>query len=499
MRLQRSPRCVQRAASVGIVLLVLFPASAHAAGFYTGDVGARAVGRGGAFVAAPDSVLAAHYNPAGLSQLRGLHVLVDASLVDFDATFDRTCPCADPALDEAATYDAALEATFAEAGTQRSRTPLVIPFIGAAYGFEPLDLTVAATLHAPNSGRHQWGDPPTTRTPGYVPQAPYFTGRYAAHTVKNVELNGALSVALQPIPRLRVGASLIVFLAQSEQTQTLWANVKGFPNGPEDPRFDVPIVFTLSPSLFLNWAVGASYEPIDGLFVGASFRAKRKIRGDGTLEAELPRFFRDSATNEPILGAAIRGKDAKIALDIAPIARGGVEYRMPGLFRAEAALVWEGWSAHESIVLTPEDIVIDLMGSSTPIPEIPIDRRWRDTVSVRVGGELEALQPHVGLRAGYYFETSSVDDQRLSLSRIDRPKHGFSIGASKSLFGFTVDVALTYVHFTPVTITNSQVPIVAPFPEEEDGIGSKELVSTIGNGTVESHFLIGSLAVGYTF
>ncbi len=479
--------------------LTLTPAPALAAGFYTGDVGARGVGRGGAFVAAPDSVLAAHYNPAGLSQLKGLNLLLDASLVDFDATFDRRCPCADPALADAATYDAALQATFAEAGPQRSRTPLVIPFIGAAYGFEPLDLTIAATIHAPNSGRHQWGDPPSPRTPGYVPNAPDLTGRYSAHIVKNVEVNAALSVALQPLPRLRVGASLIVFYAESEQTQTLWANLADFPDGPEDPRFDVPIAFTLAPSLFLNWSVGASYEPIDGLFIGASFRAKRKVRGDGTLEADLPRFLRDPDTNEPIFGAAIRGEDAKVALDIAPIARGGIEYRLPGVFRAEAAVVWEGWSAHQDIVLTPQDIVIDLMGASTPIPEITIDRRWRDTISVRLGGEVEVLEPHVRLRGGYYFETSSIEDDRLSIARIDRPKHGFSLGASKSLFGFTVDVAVTYVHLASVEITESQVPIVAPFAEEEGGIGSRELVSTVGNGAIDSHFLIGSLGVGYRF
>ncbi len=476
------------------LVFALTPSSAVAAGFYTGDVGTRGVGRGGAFVAAPDSVLAAHYNPAGLSQLRGLHLLVDASFVDFDATLNRRCPCADPSLELAATYDAALAADFTP---QTSRTPLLIPFIGAAYGFDFLDLTVAATVHGPNSGRHQWGDPPSTRRPNYVNEATDFAGRYSAHTVKNVEVNTALTVALQPLPRLRVGASLIVFLAQSEQTQTLWANLADFPDGPEDPRFDVPIRFTLAPSLFLNWAVGASYEPIDGLFIGASFRAERRVRGDGTLQADLPRFLRDPDTNAPLLGAAIRGQDATVALDIAPIARGGIEYRMPGVFRAEAAVVWEGWSAHESIILTPQDIVIDLMGSSTPIPEITIDRQWVDTVSVRLGGELDVLQPHLQLRAGYYFETSAVEERRLTIARIDRPKHGFSLGASKSLYGFDVDVAFTYVYLAPSDVSDSEVPIVAPFPEEEDGIGDREFVSTISNGSITSRFLIGSVAVGY--
>lgn len=477
-------------------LLLLVPSPALAAGFYTGDVGARGLARGGAFVAAPDSVLAAHYNPAGLSLLRGFHSLVDVSLVDFSSSFDRRCPCADPNLERAAEFDAALEAGFVDAGAATSRTPLVIPFLGLAYGFEPLDLTVALSVHAPTSGRHDWGAPPPTSGRGYVNAATDFPGRYAAHEVKNVELNSALSVALQPLPGLRIGGSFIVFLTQSEQTQTLWANLPDFPTGPEDPRFDVPITFSLSPSYFLNWAVGASYEIVDGLSIGSSFRAQRHLRGDGKLQADLPRFLRDPDTNEPLFGAAINGEDTELELDIAPIFRAGIEYRMPGLFRAEAAVVWEGWSAHENILLRPKDVAIDLMGQRIDIPEIVIDRRWKDTVSLRFGGEIEALEPHVGLRAGYFYESSAIDDERLSLSRIDRPKHGLSVGASKSFAGLTIELAVSYIFFTTAEIDDSAVPVVAPFPVE-GGLGSTELVSTVGNGTLASRFLIAALSVGY--
>lgn len=52
--------------------------------------GAEALGRGGAFVAKADSPLALEYNVAGLAQLRGTQVLLDASLFLPEARL-RTC------------------------------------------------------------------------------------------------------------------------------------------------------------------------------------------------------------------------------------------------------------------------------------------------------------------------------------------------------------------------------------------------------------------------
>lgn len=476
-------------------LIVLLPSVANAAGFYTADVGARAMARGGAFVAAPDSVLAAHYNPAGLALLgEGLHAHVDLSFVDFDATFERRCPCADPDHPNAATFDQDLDSTLSAAGTQSSRTPLLIPFLGFAYGFAPLDLTIALTVHAPTSGRHDWGAPPSSLERSYESSADGFAGRYSAHAVKNVELNGALSVALSPLPRLRVGASALVFMASSEQGQTIWSNFDSIPLAPEETRFDVPILFSLQPSFFFNWAVGASYEVVDGLTIGSSFRGRRSLRGSGKIQAELPRFLRDPATNEALFGARITGEDADVELDMAPIWRTGVQYRMPGLFRAEAAVVFEGWSAHQEIVLKPKDVVIDVMGTTTELPTITIDRRWNDAWSFRFGGELELLEPHVRLIGGYFYETSAIPDERLSIARIDRPKHGISVGAARSFFGVNVQVGVAFVHLVEADIDDSSVSIVAPFPAP---VGSDELVTTVGNGRIQSNFLIASLSLGY--
>src|SRR5881398_2848540 len=55
------------------IVLVSAPVLADG-GYYTGALGARAAGRGGAFVARADDVTAISVNPAGLANLRGTRI-----------------------------------------------------------------------------------------------------------------------------------------------------------------------------------------------------------------------------------------------------------------------------------------------------------------------------------------------------------------------------------------------------------------------------------------
>jgi long-subunit fatty acid transport protein len=46
-------------------------ADADASAYYFADVGVRAFGRGGAFIAGADDINAQYYNPAALSRIKG--------------------------------------------------------------------------------------------------------------------------------------------------------------------------------------------------------------------------------------------------------------------------------------------------------------------------------------------------------------------------------------------------------------------------------------------
>ena len=484
---------MRRGAVLAAAVAFASAAPAWGAGFYITDIGTRGMARAGAFVAAPDSLLAIHYNPAGLSLLSGFHVEASVSIVDFVARFQRSCPCTPDGTEGAAAFDAQLSSEFAgnEAHTE---TPIAIPFVGFGYGFEWLDTTVALAAYGPNSGRHDWGALPATSSPTYEAAARAAPQRYRALDVDNLEANLALGLAFSPVKGLRIGASAYAYATASDQGLTLWTNFDSFPDRPEDPRFDVPVQFQLQTTWAFNWGVGVSWEPIEGLSVGSSFRAQRKIRGQGKLQAQLPRFLIDPATGQPLLGAQVNGDDVVISLRVAPIWRGGVQYRLPGWFRAEAALVWEGWSTHDKITIEPQGVSFDLQGDRFEIPVLALDRQWRDTWAVRVGGELDRFLPHVGVRAGYFYETSAVPDARVDAARIDRPKHGVALGLATTVYGITVEVSGMYVKLLSHESSTSQIVQTRIFTPPT---GSDRYLTTVGNGATRGQYFIGSLSLSF--
>lgn len=450
---------------------------ALAGGFYAADVGARGMARGGAFVAAPDDVIAMHYNPAGLSLLKGFHLQADVQLVDYSMTFARTCPCTPEGVNPE--RDAELEAIFAE-NPAKTDTLLAIPFLGLAYGLDFLDLTLAVGIWGPTSGRHDYGDLPEATAPSFPTRALDQPNRYSGITMNTLEANIAFALALSPFEGFRLGATAILFQNGNDQTLHLWANILG---EAEDPNYDVPIVFSFKENTALNWQVGASYDIpyVPGrLSLGAAFRGKRDIRTGGTIDVTLP--------TELEAAASVTGDKVTVELSTAPIFRGGIQYMIEKLFRAEVAFVWEGWSAHDDIVIRPQNIEFEITipePTTVALDQIVASRRWKDTWSIRAGGEINLLEPYLGIRAGYFYEPSAIPVTRLDPSRVDLDKHGVGIGLSTTWFGATVELSGMYIALKSTEITNSEVKLISPLPT-----GDPDKVTTIGNGKYSGQYFI---------
>ena len=167
----------------------------------------------------------------------------------------------------------------------------------------------------------------------------------------------------------------------------------------------------------------------------------------------------------------------------------------------EAAVVWEGWSVHDQIAVRPQgvQVVVPIAPEPIVVPEIILPRDWDDTWSIRIGGEIHLFQP-VDLRWGYYYETSAVPANTVAASRIDRPKHGVSLGAAYTWRGITLELAANYVHLLPISIDNSDIRVTGVFPTEPDemgnaAVGSDRNLSVVGNGDISGHYLIGAVSL----
>lgn len=479
---------MRRSACLLALPVLLASPSATAAGFYLTDIGTRGMARAGAFVAAPDSLLAIHYNPAGLALLHGPLAEASLTLVNMDVTFERSCPCTAPSNANAATFDELLESEFKPTVTN---SVLAIPFLGVGYGFPFLDLTIAAALWGPNSGRHNFGALPRADSPRFEEASLGQAGRYSGLHMKNVEANFGVGAAFAPIEGLRLGATVMGFRVSNDQTVNLWVNHELLFDSqnprPEDPALDAPVIFRFTEPLLLNWQVGASYEVLPGLSIGSSFRGKRSVRADGTIDIQLPRKVSEGDT--PLV--TVEGNEVEAELNTAPLWRTGVEYAVPGVFRTEAAVVFEGWSTHSHVVLRPKDIVFRILGNAQPLPRIAVPREWRDTWSLRLGGELSTLEPLLGVIGGYFYEPSAIPPDRLDAARIDLDKHGVSLGVRTTFYGFTLEVSGMFIALRSIEVTDSKQQITAPLE------GTDDFRTAVGNGRYGGHYFIGSASLSF--
>lgn len=480
------------------LLTLLGPGSAWASGYYVSDIGARGVARGGAFVAAPNSLLALSYNPAGLSLLRGAHAQVDLVLVNFGMEFQRSCPCLiDPTVSFARENETRLTNELAGNVATDDTGLIPIPFVGIGYGFDWQSLTVAFGVFGPTSPKDiRFGalDFETTRN---------LSTRYSITEVSLFEAYYALGTALEVLPGLRLGGSVMAYSFATRQGTHLYANT-AFADpetAAENTAWDIPISLDFSRAFALNFNVGLSYSPtfLPGLSIGASVLGKRSVRADGTATITIPDGFGGPLADT--IQVDVQGDAVQLEVDLPPIWRAGIQYSLPAIFSAEFAIAHEAWKIHDQIVVRPQNISVGIVGPTGELPAqalAPITqvRNFQSTTAFRFGGELHLLEPYLGVAAGYYFEPSTVPDSHLDPSTPDWDKHAVSFGLNTTWMGLRLDVSVQHIFMATRTITNTQRVMVGPL---EGGVATNDYLTRVGNGTYEGSYTLVGASLGASF
>lgn len=457
-----------------LALAVSSPATAGAGGYYIGDIGTRGNARGGAYVARADSLVGIHYNPAGLSLIKGLHLQTDMTFVGFDYEFDRDCPCLGDAE-----VDKRLKEGF-DGRTSANQGPVqYIPFLSLGYGFDFLDLTIAAAVYGPHSPRSwsfgKFGELSTGRQPQ----------RYSSISAELFELYYALAVALSPIDGLRIGGSVILYSFATKQQLNLWANTSAAqPGSVESTDFDVGAEFDVSQPLGLSWSLGAAYDILDYLTIGVSVTGKRSVRATGAARIVPSPNFGVRLDVE----SADEANNLSIEVNLPPIFRGGLEFHLEDILRVEAAVVVEAWEIYKSAVIRGQnlDIVTDVGSQGLGTIELPFN--FKTTYSLRLGGEVNLFEPWLGLRAGYFYEPSAIPTEFKDVSTPDLDKHGMSLGLATTWWGITLSLTGQYILFDSLTVTTSERELTAPLQD-----GPTEFNTVVGNGTYRaSAFFVGA-------
>jgi long-chain fatty acid transport protein len=414
---------------------LLTSASAHAAIDYVTDLEAVAQGQAGAFVAAPYTLSAVWYNPAGLANLHGLELELEAGLINSPLSYT---PAAD---DYADSYP-----------TVTNRRPLLpAGLAGASYDFGLRDLTCAFVAYVPQSNSYHFDPdgPQRFQSVGGSYVLAHFHGAVAYRLADTVALGFA------------IGPSYF----SAKQESTLSAAPFG---NPEASGFSIPTTVDVEKAATLTGSWGISVTPNRSLAIGASFMPGFTIVADGHATLSLPPTVAALAT--------VQGDAVTARVPFPTVARLGVRYKPRRDLAVEIAGVYEGWSRTQELLITP-DITVNapLLGyKNQPLSPIHLVKKYRDVGSVRLGAEYQ-LREALTVRAGVFYETNGLSPGYFDLSAADGDKLGLTGGASLHFWKMSVDLSYGHIFVGDADISDSKLMV--------NDVVKSPVTRVIGNGT----------------
>jgi long-chain fatty acid transport protein len=466
--------------------------NAHAGGMEYPDLGTVAIGRGTAFVARADNPSAFYYNPAGLAKQKRGHVLVGANLVNLNVRYLRDGSGGLVTLGE---YDwGTLEVdnpdtdwsdgpTAGKPFTEVSQTGLgPAPMIVASWGGigKAEDLAISVGVIPPSSfGGHE-----------YDPDGPQ---RYNLVKTDNMILYPGVGLAYAVNRYFQIGA---VFLSGIGLVDIARASrplpQPGLPHHNEDRRTDAAFQVTAKDFFMPTGIVGVLSNPADWIEVGVSVRLPVRMEAAGKYAYGAPEAHPDYAlVDDP--------NSLLLKQTLPTILRVGGRY-IHEWFDVEVDLVYENWKTLDYVELE-SDAALDKGDGSAPtqLPDVQIPRKYRDTVSVRLGGDVNAIPDKLAVRAGGFYQTSAYPENYETFS-LDFP-YGEQVGAGAGLSWHVIEhlslnVGYSHIFQRDVLVTQGIVQQTGLPYEPGDG-NQYNVGNTVNNGTYQvSINLVGLSAEG---
>lgn len=397
-----------------------FGADAQAGGVEVGDVGARALGRGTAYTVGVSDPTAVHYNPAALARMRGTTVLYNHGLYFHRTSFQRA-PLGQGLPDPAAAWGADAGTEFALSRDRERLFPLgLFAAVTSDFGLENWGFGLG--VHGPSGvGKRDYA--------GYGPQSfqltelEVFVAYYtlaAAWKFKNIFGIGA---SVQYVDLIRLKYGLVV---DAELSETL------NPIPQEAGSTQVINVLDLKDRTGATAQIGLWYRPHRRIELGASSRIIPVfLRPRGGVGVDKPELVADELTVE-------------MPLTLPAIVRAGVRYihdtGTREVFDIELDAVWENWSTIENY-----DLEFDGVVNGQELTDLRIPKNWKDTGSIRLGGDYHVLPRYLTVRTGGFFETAAVRDNYSHLDFPSFTRGGLGAGITGGYRGVYLTVGYMHV------------------------------------------------------
>jgi len=479
--------CISRLGACAVFVMFLCVArapSAHAGGLEYNGAGTESAGRGGAFAARADTPMALQLNPAMLSDLPGIQIMVDVNVGLFDACFARAGTYQDgggPPPAHVPSYPpsglGAYDPTLARfpAGWENTPFPRVCnetPFspgtsIVASWQITP-DVGIGIGLLTPYAaGATRYGT-----DAGYTDAAMGLPspGRYVLVSQNLLNVFPSVGLGWRATPWLRLGATFQWGLASIDD-RIISASLAG-----EDAASDVytklNVFQAFQPAGIFSIALRPIYEGQHRLDIMGSFRVVAPIDADGDLTLSGNEFNADPALRP---GADARNTTVVHHVHLhAPqpyTAQFGIRY---GLRRgSELETQLDRSHHHDALATEVFDVEVDgvyeinslvndftvtlptdplmrqfydpALGAPAPLPQtVLLPHHWRDQVSLRVGGDWNVIRDMLAVRAGFSWESQGMSTPMAQLDFINGQRFQLHLGATFRIDD--VDISAAYMH-----------------------------------------------------
>lgn len=396
-----------------LLLTVLFATSTFAGGFQTTTQNARATAMGGAFTGMALDASSIYYNPAGLTNIKGMSFLAGVTFIS--PAVDFTGPS--PLTTKTSTVD---------------RTFNPINFY-AAYGMDN-GLSFGVGVYNPYGLGSEW-------------PATWIGKRLNVKTeLRTFYINP--TIAYQINDQLSIGGGISYIVSDVQFLQAA-----DFPAIPLAPGVNLPAVSNVKINLegdgdpAYSFNVGLLFKATKDLSFGLSYRSAAEItfKGDLTFTG-LPAKPTGFPIGHSDLFPSGKGT-AKLTMpyDL----RAGVSFNATKDLTFNADLLYVGWESYK-------ELAADFEKNTTAWADLKTPKNWENSLGLRFGGEYRMNE--LALRAGYVYDGSPIPTKYMDPTLPGANRHEFTVGLGYQLTSkLRVDVAYQYISFSN-EVKDSAIP-----------------------------------------
>jgi long-subunit fatty acid transport protein len=459
--------------------LICLAFDGYAAGLEIPGQGTRSLARGGAFSARADDPTAGIHNPGALIKGEGLRLTYNHNLIWSFTEFTRS-PSQIPETAGVENYPASSQWN----EPSKNQTPFfpLNGLLAVDYDFGLKNWAFGLQVYGPNNTGSTKYDPQggqrymLTELDALVA----YVGLSAAYGTEDYGIGATVQYATMP----KLHYSLVVDGA-----------TPGAGLSPYASAYDVVSTIRLSDMFAASAILGAWWRPVPQFEVALSGRvAPVKFHATGDVIVENVPV--ESCPEGEKCGAQfddgqlqVPGSSAAMDLTLPPTARLGLRYRhLDGadeLFDIELDVVYEGWSVIDEYNLDLEG-KIKLYGE-LPVQDITLPKKWRDTVSVRLGGTYAVIPSMLEVSLGGYWEQGATPLNYTHLDFLSVDRMGLGTGLTYKTKRVELTLAYSHVFQDDRTVTETYGKVLQQRPVSQCPDGCNEYSGVPANaGTFKS-------------